>query len=1199
MLFFFLFFFCHTRLHTHTHTFAAAPQVVVWTLYLGLGFGVWYSHLEADPKKLWVQKGSRLEDEKDFLEKHFQYGAPTSTHPLVPGRTAEPTHTHTPQHSGLDRPVAWQITHEGETDNGKSVMTREHILELYEVDRIMLDMRPSANRRFMLQGGCVDPTLTNVTCNAKSLCGWDADLNTCLFHDKFGLLPSQEQKGGTTVDLLGVKWGWREVCSEVRSPPVDATAKNPSPVANLRAPCSKQMTPMDCFKEHAYSQHPGTLELLGWSRNHPVSNKDTHLYHSVFKNPCHMWNGGFNAKDYTLGGYHLDGPNNSTIAGWKMVYPIHHVEAFKEKYNNFIMKHPRSRIFYRQLGFPETISSEEAETIIEAFEVETRNNLFKRQAVSTFKVSKVRHYSQYHLDQIVEDASDRNKAYVIIGLALLLVVVWGFLLAGDLVFNRLLLGFAGVLCIALSVFATLGFTALVKTDYNGLTLQVLPYVSMGLGIDDMFVLIHYFDTNPRRNVVLRMREAYAHAGPSICTTSTINTCMFFLGTAIPIKALVDVSVAAGIAVLANFFVIILSFGGCLALDARRIQANRLDICVWVKRAGPLSDAPARCEAPFRMAMAFFRFAATTIPGNAIFLTLTAGLLAVSIYGCTEIELGLPIQDFLLSGSHDLEYFDMRDKHFPGQANAFFGTEGTDWHSRDAQIKLNKLLFNTALHPQNSFGQANGTQPHHAPTFLISGVSWWALFRRFAMQYPGGPDERNPCDICYPNPLDPDSVWKRMGWNTHAGFTKPIPPHNRIPGLKDMPAECTINPDRFYELLELFLGRKTCLEAGQVPPADTIANLRDPKFYMHARCRGTAAPAYEAPTCRVVESSISATNWFFTGSTPTAPPATGLGGHGLLSSYLDDIRFSDASGPTRMVAWKSSVMNTPVDPGRVNEVLTMMEETRDLLDNSGLSCFATGLSYYFGEQYRFVVENSRTLIISAICLSLAVSTVILVSPTMALIQTAVIGCSVTAICAALPATDLRLNSISMASIMVGVGINVETAVHISRAFLVATKADMKAAHRLRDAEAGERIDYNALEGSDLTKERVLFALEQMSVPVFNGAFTSFMSVVVLAFSDTRFFRVYFFGFYALMILISMWHAYILLPILLTWFGPSPIPQFSVAHDKRDGPEMLEDTPVMDVKTLGPAAAGELARRGTGEAASPPEEDEQAQVEMRKA
>eukprot|EP00754_Rhynchopus_humris_P032540 Rhum_TRINITY_DN15412_c5_g2::Rhum_TRINITY_DN15412_c5_g2_i3::g.156536::m.156536 len=236
--------------------------VVLWTLYFGIGFGLWYSHLESEARKLWVQKGSRLEDEKDFLEKHYH---------------------------GLDRPVSWQITHEGETDNGKSVMTREHILELYEVDKIMLDMRPGPNRRFMVQGGCVDPTLTNVTCNAKTLCGWDDETNSCLFHDKFGLLPSQEQRGGTTVDLLGVKWGWREICNEAPSPPVDATAKNPSPVSNLRAPCSKQMTPMDCFKEHAYSQQSGTLELLGWSRTHPVSNKDTHLYHSVFKNPCGMW----------------------------------------------------------------------------------------------------------------------------------------------------------------------------------------------------------------------------------------------------------------------------------------------------------------------------------------------------------------------------------------------------------------------------------------------------------------------------------------------------------------------------------------------------------------------------------------------------------------------------------------------------------------------------------------------------------------------------------------------------------------------------------------------------------------------------------------------------------------------------------------------------------------------------------------------
>ena len=46
-----------------------------------------------------------------------------------------------------------------------------------------------------------------------------------------------------------------------------------------------------------------------------------------------------------------------------------------------------------------------------------------------------------------------------------------------------------------------GISALCGIEFNGLTLQVLPYVTMGLGIDDMFVLLHYSNKSGRKSGV--------------------------------------------------------------------------------------------------------------------------------------------------------------------------------------------------------------------------------------------------------------------------------------------------------------------------------------------------------------------------------------------------------------------------------------------------------------------------------------------------------------------------------------------------------------------------------------------------------------------------------------------------------------------------------------------------------------------------
>ena len=54
------------------------------------------------------------------------------------------------------------------------------------------------------------------------------------------------------------------------------------------------------------------------------------------------------------------------------------------------------------------------------------------------------------------------------------------------------LGIAGVLLVAITVAAGLGFCALIGIIFNASTTQIVPFLALGLGVDNMFLLIHTY-----------------------------------------------------------------------------------------------------------------------------------------------------------------------------------------------------------------------------------------------------------------------------------------------------------------------------------------------------------------------------------------------------------------------------------------------------------------------------------------------------------------------------------------------------------------------------------------------------------------------------------------------------------------------------------------------------------------------------------
>lgn len=84
-----------------------------------------------------------------------------------------------------------------------------------------------------------------------------------------------------------------------------------------------------------------------------------------------------------------------------------------------------------------------------------------------------------------------------------------------------------------------------RVDLGPFSFQVLPFLVLGLGVDDMFVLahtyFHIFDDAKSKDLPLSeiSRRCLEKVGHSVTLTSVTNGAGFFLAAIIPIPAMRD------------------------------------------------------------------------------------------------------------------------------------------------------------------------------------------------------------------------------------------------------------------------------------------------------------------------------------------------------------------------------------------------------------------------------------------------------------------------------------------------------------------------------------------------------------------------------------------------------------------------------------------------------------------------------------
>jgi Patched family len=148
------------------------------------------------------------------------------------------------------------------------------------------------------------------------------------------------------------------------------------------------------------------------------------------------------------------------------------------------------------------------------------------------------------------------------------------------VYSRCLLGIGAVITCLLSIATTYGLLMICGVPVTTAT-QMLPFVVMGIGLDDAFIIMGSFTRKGTKDIAECVRQTIDDIGVSIFLTSLTSSLAFALGCFSNVPTIYWMSLYAFPMIIIDFIYQITFFVALLVLDERRIQQNRRDLCTWI------------------------------------------------------------------------------------------------------------------------------------------------------------------------------------------------------------------------------------------------------------------------------------------------------------------------------------------------------------------------------------------------------------------------------------------------------------------------------------------------------------------------------------------------------------------------------------------------------------------------------------------
>ena len=285
--------------------------------------------------------------------------------------------------------------------------------------------------------------------------------------------------------------------------------------------------------------------------------------------------------------------------------------------------------------------------------------------------------------------------------------------------TRIALSFAGVGATGLGIVASYGL-ATICGIFFGPVHNVLPFILLGLGVDDCFVIFSAFHQPDVQHLPLehRMGRALSRAGASITVTSLTDFIAFMVGSSSKLPALSSFCQYAALGVLMILLLQVFLFAPCVVLDHMRREKKRQDCCCCFNTAAcsccgtdtagakdgkgdPAAAAPKQLEAGETTTRAPVK-GLPRVLGDVLVPFLSrfklpaaaaiAVLLAVMCWGAAQLRVEDRRNDFLPQDSYAIATIKRQEALFCQEGEpTYIVTQGANFSAATTQASLEGLM----------------------------------------------------------------------------------------------------------------------------------------------------------------------------------------------------------------------------------------------------------------------------------------------------------------------------------------------------------------------------------------------------------------------------------------------------------------------------------------------------------------------------
>ena len=276
-------------------------------------------------------------------------------------------------------------------------------------------------------------------------------------------------------------------------------------------------------------------------------------------------------------------------------------------------------------------------------------------------------------------------------IALLLIYAYSCLVLGNCspVHLRVVSAMVGLCCVGLSVTAGYGLASALGYKFSRFH-SLLPFLILGVGVDDMFVIVNTIDQTPDHlSPTERFRLGMGHAGPSVTITSLTGGLSFFIGAVAEAAALASFCFFAGCCVAFLYISFLTLFAPWFLEDMRRLHLRKgecFGLCcckedsIWCCKGQLLSvrlrkfshiatveeEQDTREEYASKVEEFMTNVLATEVlsqQGRVCILLVWVIAAAVGLYGASKVTPNFSLEFFLIPGKPVTKFMEMNALHF--------------------------------------------------------------------------------------------------------------------------------------------------------------------------------------------------------------------------------------------------------------------------------------------------------------------------------------------------------------------------------------------------------------------------------------------------------------------------------------------------------------------------------------------------------